>query len=152
MTLGRLGGVYALLHASHMVGDHWVQTNPEAQRKGDEGPEGRKACAMHVATLTATQVVFLAAGALAAGERLNPRRVVIGLAVNAVSHYAADRRGYGVLPKLADMLAWTGKDQFYELGDGKAAPCGTGAYALDQSWHVGFLAVAAAIIGGGRRD
>lgn len=149
MSLGRLGGVYALLHAGHAVGDHWTQTNPQAQRKGDEGPEGRKACAAHVATLTATQVVFLAGGALAAGERLSPRRVALGLAVNAVSHYAADRRGYGILPKLAGKLAWTGKKEFYELGDGKAAPCGTGAYALDQAWHVGWLAFTAAIIAGG---
>ena len=148
-AIGRLGGVYALLHAGHDVGDHWVQTNDQAMYKGDYGLAGHRACAAHVATLTATQAAFLTAGALAAGERLSPRRVALGLAVNAVSHYAADRRAHGVLPPLARALWRYGKADFLAAGDGRAAPCGTGSYALDQAWHAGWLAVAAAIIAGG---
>jgi hypothetical protein len=148
MSLGHLGGVYALLHAGHEVADHWVQTDNQAQRKGDEGERGQRACAAHVATLTATQALFLAAGCIAARERLSVSRVAIGLTINAVSHYAADRREHGALPKLVDRLGRFGKRGFYELGDGKAAPCGTGTYALDQAWHIGWLAITAAIITG----
>jgi len=150
-NLGRLGGVYALLHAGHAVGDHWVQTNDQAKDKSEEGPRGQQACAAHVATLTATQALFLTLGSLAAGERLNPRYVALGLAVNAASHYAADRREHGALPKLAKALRRFGKEDFLAFGDEKAAPCGTGAYALDQAWHHGWLAISAAIITGGRR-
>lgn len=148
MSLGRFGGVFALLHTGHTIGDHWVQTDAEAQRKGDDSDEGRRACATHVATLTATQALALAAGALVTRERLNPRYVALGLAVNAATHYAADRRDHGILPKLADKLSWAGKSEFYRCGDPKAAPCGTGAYALDQAWHIGWAAISAAIISG----
>lgn len=148
MSLGRIGGVYALLHAGHEVADHWAQTDDQAKDKGEPGERGQRACAAHVATLTATQAVLLAAGCLAAGERLSLRRVTIGLAVNAVSHYAADRREHGAIPKLVDRLDRYGKRNFYEFGDGKAAPCGTGAYALDQAWHIGWLAITTLIIAG----
>ena len=94
--------------------------------------------------------MFLTAGCLAAGERLSLRRVAVGLTVNAVSHYAADRREHGALPKLVDRLDRFGKRNFYEFGDGKAAPCGTGAYALDQAWHIGWLAITTLIIAGGK--
>lgn len=148
MSLARLGGVYALLHAGHEVGDHLVQTDHQANHKGEPGWEGRWACIKHIATLTATQGAFLAFGCLTTGERLSGHRIAAGLAVNAVTHYAADRRDHGVLPKLAKKFAWAGKDKFYALGDGKAAPCGTGAYAIDKSWHIFWLAIAAAIITG----
>lgn len=143
-AFGRIGGVYALLHAAHDVADHWVQRHDDALGKGGDGWPARRACATHVATLTATQAVALTVGSLAAGERLDLRRVTAGLAVNAASHYWADRRS--TLALLADA---TGKGEFYKFGDGFAAPCGTGAYALDQAWHHGWLAIAAVIIAGG---
>lgn len=143
-----LGDVYALLHSGHAIGDYWVQTRYCADAKGRAGWTGRRACAIHVATLTATQGVFLAAGALAVGARPNPRRLVVGLAVNAISHYLADRRA--PLRQLAERI---GEGKFYGLGQPRPGrddnPClGTGAYALDQAWHIGWLAVAAAIIAG----
>jgi hypothetical protein len=147
VSLGRIGGVYALLHAGHEVGDHWIQTDDQAEHKGDNGERGQRACVTHVATLTATQMALLTAGCLAAGERLKLGRVAVAFAFNAASHYAADRREHGVIPKLVTRFERLGKHNFYELGDGKAAPCGTGAYALDQALHVGCLAVAAIIIG-----
>lgn len=143
MSLGRLGGVYVLLHASHEIADHWVQRHHQALRKGAPDGDGRRACAAHVVALTATQAFALAAGARMVGEHLNARRVAAGLAVNAASHYWADRRT--TLARLADA---TGKGEFYRLGDSKAAPTGTGAYALDQAWHTAWLAVTAAIITG----
>lgn len=148
MSLGRLGGVTALLLAGHEAGDMWIQTDDQAEDKGAPGWKGRLACARHVATLTATQAVFLAFGATASGEKLNPRRVALGLAFNAATHYAADRREHGLLPKLARKLSWIGKDKFLAVGDGKAAPCGTAAYGLDKAFHIAVLPLAAAIITG----
>lgn len=138
-----MGDTFALLLASHEVADHWVQTHRQATTKGRPGREGRAACARHVTGLIAAHGAALAAGALATGERLRPGRTVAGLAVIAATHYWADRRT--TLAALADR---TGKTEFYQLGDPKAAPTGTGAYALDQAWHVGWLAVAALIITG----
>jgi hypothetical protein len=148
MTLGRLGGVYALLHASDRVADMWVQTDNQAQHKGDNGWNGQLACARHVATLTATQALTLWAGSRLVRERPNTRRMLLGLAFSAVSHYAADRREHGILPKLTERLAFTGKDVFYRVGDGKAAPCGTAAFGLDQTFHDGCRIIAALIITG----
>ena len=71
--------------------------------------------------------------------------------MNAATHYAADRRDHGILPVLTNKLAWAGKNELYRLGDGKVAPCGTGSYAMDQSWHMGWLAISATIITGGSR-
>lgn len=143
MSFGRLGGVYALLHASHEVADHWVQRERQALDKGNDSSDGRRACAAHVATLTATQALTLALGARIVGEKLGARRMAAGLAVNAALHYWADRRS--TLARLADRV---GKSEFYDLGDPKAAPTGTGAYALDQAFHIGALAITAAIITG----
>lgn len=140
MTLGRFGGVYAALHAGHTVGDMWVQTDRCAQVKGKPGRGGQVACAIHVATLTATQTAFLALACAATGERLSARRVAAGMAVNAVSHYVMDRRDEGVMPVLCGALSRFGKDKF------AAAP--GGAALLDQAWHVGWCAISAAIITG----
>lgn len=73
----------------------------------------------------------------------------------SASHYAADRRR--PLLSLARWLGATvvpGKDGFWHLGVPRPGrddnPClGTGAYALDQSWHIGWLFITALIITGG---
>lgn len=145
MSLGRFGGAYAALHAGHTVGDYWTQTDKCAQVKGKPGWDGQIACATHVATLTATQGVFLGLAVLASGERLSWHRMVAGLTVNAVSHYVADRRT--PLRRLAGRLSWIGKDAFYAHGDGLAS----GAYVLDQAYHHGCDTVAVLIIAGGSR-
>lgn len=108
---------FAALYAAHELADHWVQTNDQAIRKGQRVPEGQRACAGHVATLTTTKALALAVTSRALGLRLSPRRVALALA-----------------------------------GDAKAAPCGTGAYALDQAAHVAMLWAAALIIAGGERS
>jgi len=145
MSLGRMGGVYAALHAGHQVGDMWVQTDWCAQVKGKPGKDGQRACAIHVATLTATQGVFLAMACIATGERLSARRVAAGLAVNAASHYVMDRRDHGVMPHLCRALRGYGKEDFAQVGKGSLA---SGAALLDQAWHIGWLAISAAIITG----
>lgn len=147
-----VGTTFAALFAAHQVGDHHVQSDRDAQAKGLPGRKGQAACARHVATYTATAVVALAAAHLATGTRPRYGRTAAGLAVSAVSHFVIDRRV--LLARLAEA---TGKGRFYRLGQPRFGhyddnPClGTGAYALDQSAHVGFLFAAALIISGGDR-
>lgn len=96
--------VFVALFVAHSVGDHWVQTQWQADTKGAPGRLGRVACARHVLGLTITKDAFYSLG-----TRAHPRH-----------------------PVTAE-------------GD-PAATLGTGAYALDQSWHHLWLLVAALII------
>jgi hypothetical protein len=70
------------------------------------------------------------------GLALDVPHVLLGLAVSAGSHWWADRRW-----TLAMIGRWTGKAEFAGLG----GPLG-GAYLLDQSWHIGWLFVAALVM------
>lgn len=143
--------VFVVLLGAHQVADHWVQTHAQACGKGAPGWSGRWLCARHVATLTATKVVALVVVAVALPLPLRVWAVAAGLVVDAVSHYWADRRT--TLLALVDWLDRTvlpGKSAFVRLGQPRpghddAPHLGTGAYALDQSWHVGWLLVAALI-------
>lgn len=146
VMLGSVGGVFAALYAAHQVADHWVQTQHQADCKGRAGWAGRLACAAHVATYTLTAVVALAALATATGWTPDLGQTAAGLAVSALTHYLADRRT--PLRKLAVLC---GSARFYALGAPRPGrddnpSLGTGAYALDQSWHVGWLFVAALIV------
>ncbi|MFE2749630.1 hypothetical protein ACFXKX_35820 [Streptomyces scopuliridis] len=154
----RFAAVYALLRAAGDVADHWVQSDFCAQVKGatDTKPvefvhekteeetvngtvEGRRACAWHVTTYTATQAVVVVAGARVLDIRLHPGALAAALTVSAATHYAADRRvPEGLLERLAKA---TGKTRFYKL----AAHGMNGAYALDQAWHHGWETAAAVI-------
>lgn len=131
-----LGTLYAALFVSHQVADHWIQTGCQSFGKGAKGWPGRIACAKHVAGHMVTSVVCLTMLNLI-GVHLSPGRMAMGLAVVAVTHYWADRRE--PLKKLAYRL---GKKGFYHLGN-PAESLGTGAYALDQSFHFWWLFVAA---------
>lgn len=143
--------VFAALYAAHEVGDHWIQTNTQAMRKGAPGWPGRLACARHVASLAAVKLTAVAAAVLVLGLPVNALAVTAALAVDAVSHYWADRRS--TLAALAGWLGRTlvpGKGDFYQMGSPRpghddAPHLGTGAYALDQSWHIGWLFVAALV-------
>ena len=149
ISLATFAAVFCALYAAHSVGDHWVQTHSQACGKSAPTAAGRLACARHVATLTLTKTAAVTALALVTGLTLHPLAFVAGLGVDAVSHYWADRRV--TLARLAERL---GKRGFYELGTPRpgrddAPHLGTGAYALDQSWHIGWLFVAALVIAGG---
>lgn len=108
--------------------------------------EGVRACALHVATYTATQAAALLAADRLLGLGLSWRRATAGLAISAATHYLADRQGghwrdedpRGVV-KLA---ASTGHAGWLQRDPGAG-------YLMDQSWHKGWIAVAAAVIGGG---
>lgn len=143
---GRFAASFATGYAAHTVADHWVQTHRQATVKAKPGADGARACATHVAALTATQAVAMAVTAASLGMRFNPRRAALALVLNAATHYVLDRRR--PLHRLATLL---GKDDFANLGDPLTAPTGTGAYALDQSAHIAVLWLAALIATGGTR-
>lgn len=141
------------LFAAHQVGDHWFQTHGQALAKGGTGWAARAACARHVLVLVAVKAAALLATFAVVNLPIRPGWWVAGLGVDAVSHYWADRRT--TLRRLAGLLG-EGKLAFFDLGAPRAGhddnpSLGTGAYALDQSWHVLWLFVAALIIAGGAR-
>ena len=140
----RFAAAYALLRAAADIADHWVQSDHQAGTKGQHdhndgqsSAAGRRACAAHVATYTATQAAALLAGSRLLGIRLRPRQVAAGLALSAVTHYIADRRE--PLRRLADA---TGKANFVRLADHGL----NGGYLLDQAFHHAFETAAALIV------
>ncbi len=152
--------VFVALYIAHSVGDHWVQTSHQAAHKGenDRTPgqssrAGRIACTLHVLGLTATKGIALAAVVLVLDLPFTVTGVAAGLGIDAATHWWADRRS-----TLAWLAKVTGKTEFLSLGTpahpaypvtakGEYAPTlGTGAYALDQSFHHLFLGVAALLI------
>lgn len=141
------GDVFAALFAGHQAGDYWLQTEAQAAAKGREGPEGRRACAAHVATLTAAKAAAL--GLLAAsGRHLDWRRAGVALALDAASHYWADRRQLDPPRGLPRLAVATGHRGFWELGSPREGRddnpvLGTGAHSLDQAFHTGMLWVTA---------
>jgi hypothetical protein len=128
---------FAALYAAHQVADHWIQTQHQADTKGQPGAPGRMACAAHVASYTVTAFIALAAVCLVTGASGSWPHLLVGLAVSAVTHYIADRRT--PLRRIADA---TGSGSFYRVNGGGMC----GAYLLDQSWHIGWLFVAALVI------
>jgi hypothetical protein len=144
-SISIFAAVFCALYAAHSFGDHWVQSHRQAGSKGQRTRPGARACLAHVATLTVTKAVALGLLMVVTGFRpAAPEWLGLGLLVDAVSHYWADRRY--TLAWLAERI---GKGGFYRLGMPEVAPTGTGAYALDQSWHHAWLFVTALIIAWG---
>lgn len=138
--------VFVALYVAHSVGDHWMQTSHQSAHKGRPGWVGRLADARHVATLTLTKVAVLLPVVWLLDLRLSVLGMVAGLGIDAVTHWWADRR-----TTLAWLAKVTGKGEFYRLGAPRAGmgdnpSLGTGAYALDQSFHHLWLLVAALVI------
>ncbi|WP_329143460.1 DUF3307 domain-containing protein [Streptomyces sp. NBC_01456] len=145
--------VFIALYVAHSVGDHWVQSSCQVDDKGKPGWAGRWACTRHVIGLTLTKGATLAVVVALLHLPVTALGVTLGLAVDAVTHWWADRRS-----TLAWLAKICGKAEFYSLGTGAhpahpvtaegkpAAHLGTGAYALDQSFHHLWLLVAALII------
>lgn len=137
---------FAAMYVGHTVADIWLQTRSQALAKGNPGSAGRLACLKHVATLTIAVAVALAAVIAVTGLRTSPAAVAIALAVNGSTHYWADRRR-----TLRWLAASVGKAEFYQLGSPRPGhddnvTLGTGAFHLDQAWHIGWLFIAALII------
>lgn len=145
----RFAAVCGVLTASHEVGDYWAQRDAEAVAKGGHGHAGRAACARHVASYTATQGLALIVADRGLGLGLGWRRIGAALAVSAVTHYVADRSGGrwredGPSTRLVRFARRTGHTGWLERDPG-AGPL------LDQAWHKGWIAVAAAVTAGGGR-
>ncbi|WP_086559928.1 transcriptional regulator [Streptomyces africanus] len=150
---GTFAAAFGALFVAHSVGDHWVQTSWQAARKGDRSRTGLVACGRHVLGLTATKIVLLLVAVAVLGLDVSVTGVAVGLGLDAATHYWADRRH-----TLAGLSKVCRKTEFHVLGTpahehhpvdagGKFAPTlGTGAYALDQSFHHLWLFVAALII------
>ena len=146
-------GIAIALYVGHHIGDYWVQRDADAACKGKAGHEGVRACLNHVASYVLTQYVC-AMLVLAVTEPDGFVPIMFGLllamVVSGVFHYAADRREFGIMFRLARIIP--GKAKFLTLGvprghmiedvaAGVKVPLdnpslGTGAWALDQSWHI----------------
>jgi hypothetical protein len=129
----RFAALFAALYIAHMIADYWVQTDWQANMKGAAGMVGRFACAAHVATYTATLMIVTVGVSYRLDMDLSPGRVTIALALSAVTHYFADRRA--PLRRLAVACRHSG----VWLDSG-------GLALVDQSWHIGWLGIAALII------
>ncbi|MEV5138172.1 transcriptional regulator [Streptomyces syringium] len=146
MAAAVFAAVFIALYVAHSLGDHWVQTSHQSAHKGRPGWVGRLADARHVATLTLTKLAVLLPVAWLLDLRLSALGIVAGLGIDAVTHWWADRR-----TTLAWLAKVTGKGEFYRLGAPRSGHddnphIGTGAYALDQSFHHLWLLVGALII------
>ncbi|MFF0430349.1 transcriptional regulator [Streptomyces sp. NPDC004520] len=145
--------VFIALYVAHGVGDHWVQTHHQACTKGGAGWTGRLACGRHVLTLTLTKAVALTTVVLVLDLRVTVPGLLIGLGLDAATHYWADRRT--TLARFAQSIR---KGEYFALGTAAhpdhpvtaagepAVTLGTGAFHLDQSWHLLWLGIAALLI------
>ncbi|WP_447009749.1 DUF3307 domain-containing protein [Saccharothrix hoggarensis] len=130
------------LLVAHNVADHWVQSDAQAAHKNLRSRAGRVACLRHVVSYTLVTAGTVAVLWWLLDLPITPAGFVVGQLVSAVTHYWADRRH-----TLARLATLTGHRGFYALGaprpDHDDNPSlGTGAYALDQSWHWLWLGVA----------
>ncbi|UJV42943.1 hypothetical protein [Streptomyces sp. AMCC400023] len=145
----RFTAAYAALTAAHEVADYWAQQDSDAVAKGRPGREGAAACARHVAGYTAVQAAALLGVSAYLGVRYDWRRAAAGLAVSALTHYAADRcagrwNDPGLTaPAVVRLAHRTGHGPWLSKDPG-AGPL------MDQAWHKGWVMVAAAVAAGGR--
>lgn len=138
--LGAVGGLYAVLRVAHGLGDYWLQTQDQADRKGGQGWPARGACLGHVGgQLVATVVALGVLAAVVPGPTLfSAPRLLAALAVIGVTHYFADRRA-----PLRRLACWVRR------GRGMGWIDGGGLALLDQEWHRVWLLAAAVILAGG---
>lgn len=141
-----LGALALPLVAAHNLADHPLQSSAWAAAKGRCDHEGRLACAKHVLVVVVLQAVAVLGVVALTDTAVSPLAVACGLAFTAWSHYWFDRRFTA-----AGLYEAIGKTGFARLGtprpDHDDAPhLGTGAYRMDQDWHVLWLAISALII------
>jgi hypothetical protein len=88
--------LFAALQATfsdiHPYCDQIVQHGDDAINKGKPGWIGRKACARHVATYSIGQLGAAVAVTRGLGCRASWPALLTGSAINALTHYAIDRR------------------------------------------------------------
>jgi hypothetical protein len=88
--------VFAAVQATfsdvHPYCDQILQNSEDAQKKGNPGWEGRKHCARHVASYSAGQFVAALGVTRALGCHVPLPALLVGTAINGVTHYMIDRR------------------------------------------------------------
>lgn len=131
---------------AHSVADHWIQTGYQAANKSLPGARGRAVCAAHVGTYTVVTAAVVGLLWFVFALPISGFGFVVGQLISAVTHYWADRKT--TLARLCELFERAGKGDFYRLGQPREGhddnpSLGTGAYALDQSWHWAWLGVAA---------
>lgn len=146
MTAAQFAATYAALTAAHEVADHWVQIDSQAIAKGKPDETGIRACLAHVATYTATQAATLYAVQKTTSMRLSWKRAALGLAISATTHYIADRQGghwRDENPRgIVRLAAATGHAGWLQRDP-------NAGYLMDQSWHKGWILVAALVAASG---
>lgn len=162
VNLGAAGFLGFTWLIAHSVGDHWVQTSKQAHDKslrGDDVRTGRLACLAHVATYTVCTSLAVAL-TWALGASITITGFIAGQLMSAATHYWTDRRF-----TLGSLASRVGRDDFWRLGQPRSLlqartrsgelvelyqgwdraqrkvawdnpSLGTGAYALDQSFHL----------------
>lgn len=159
---GNFAAVAITLYAAHHVGDYWVQRDEDAQHKGDAGARGRLHCLFHVCSYLMTQNVMLVAAMFLLDVKVSPLGGLAALTVSGVTHYMADRREHGLMFKLARLLPST--KELLQLGRPRQLrvdarwiddsydavldnpQLATGAWALDQAWHIFWGVFVAALL------
>lgn len=141
-----LGALALPLFAAHNLADHPLQSSAWAAAKGGCDHEGRLACAKHVLVVVVLQAVAVFGVVVLTDTAVSPAAVVLGLGFTAWSHYWFDRRFTA-----AGLYEAINKTGFARLGtprpDRDDAPhLGTGAYRMDQDWHILWLALSGLII------
>ncbi|MFI1798971.1 DUF3307 domain-containing protein [Streptomyces sp. NPDC020379] len=149
VTAAVFAAVFIALYIGHLLGDHVAQTSAQAAAKGGPGWPARLACARHVTTLTLTKALVLAPVVVVLHLPVTALGLVVGGTLDLLSHYWADRRF-----TLLRLIEAIGKSSYVthctvvrKPGDAEAATGpGTGAFEIDQVWHVLWLGIAALII------
>lgn len=153
MKYATTGDVAAALTAGHKAADYLFQTEQQAETKMNRNRAGQLACLRHAAMHTACKTAALL-GLRATGRRISPRRALAALAVDAATHYWADRREPLLgLMELLDAAGVKGKTRLWHIGGPRPGhddnPClGTGKHYIDQAWHAVWVYVAALIAAG----
>lgn len=172
MDIGTFAGIFIALYVAHGIADHWLQTDQEVAHKGRSDRSGQLACLNHVFTYTLATTLAVMAMDLVFSLHLHWYWMLAGQLLSGATHYWADRRftlqrfcerlGKGEFYRLGAPrelhalvrgdatrvdLVHAEVDEF-----GMRLPVkwdnpslGTGAYMLDQWWHIGWLSVAAIV-------
>jgi hypothetical protein len=146
MVVATFAALFIALYVGHHVGDQWVQTHHQALTKGGTGDRtsvGRAACFRHVLNLSVTQLAAVGAVVTVLQLDIPAWRIFLGVAVNAASHFWADR-----IHTLEALARKVNKGGYWDLGGPRPGhddniTVGTGRYHLDQSWHLAWVFVSA---------
>jgi len=91
-ALALFAAVQATFSDVHPFCDQIVQNSDDAANKGKPGWVGRKACARHVATYSAGQLVAAVGVTRALGFGASWSSLLAGTVINGITHYVIDRR------------------------------------------------------------